>query len=95
MQKQQRSKYIFSLLFHLCITLYRHPTSGSFLRPKKADFGVRMLTGLQERYGMIDDDNAGVIEEEMFVMGKNHQQTTVEVVGFKSVNLQQRYAIPI
>ena len=68
-----------------------HPTSGTFIRPKKANLGVGFMTALQERYGKIEDENAGVIQEEMWVKGKNKQMTSVEVVGAQYVNLQQRW----
>lgn len=50
------------------------------------------MTAVKERYGAIDDENAGVIVEDMYVCG-NNQRTTVEVVGAKSVNLHQRLVI--
>ncbi|XP_075718642.1 tubulin-specific chaperone E isoform X2 [Rhinoderma darwinii] len=56
-----------------------HPTGGSFLRPKKADFGVNFLTALTKRYGPSNDWN------EAMVIGKK----TVELVGFESVQVEQ------
>lgn len=50
------------------------------------------MLAVQERYGVVEDENAGVITDDMFVIGKNQQQTTVEVVGARSVNLKQRLA---
>ena len=44
------------------------------------------------RYGRLDDESAGVIEEELYVMGRG-KQTTVEMVGAKSVNIKQRSSI--
>ena len=67
-----------------------HPTSGSFIRSKKADFGVPLMAAIQERYGQVEDENAGVVTADMFVVGKN-QTTMVEMVGARSVNLKQRY----
>ena len=61
------------------------------MRPKKVDLGLTLMAALRERYGLLDDDAAGVLTDEMFVRG-NKQRTTVEVVGAKSVNLHQRYA---
>ena len=68
---------------------YREATSGSFVRAKKVNLGVTFLEALQERYGRIEDENAGVVEEELYVVGKG-KQTAVEMVGAKSVNLKQR-----
>ena len=51
--------------------------------------GISFLEALKERYGRIEDENAGVVEEELYVVGKG-KQTTVEMVGAKSVNIKQR-----
>ncbi|KAG8583149.1 hypothetical protein GDO81_008297 [Engystomops pustulosus] len=56
-----------------------HPTGGSFIRPKKANFGVNFLTAVKKRYGLSDDWN------ETLVIGKK----TVELVGFESVQEEQ------
>ncbi|XP_053567052.1 tubulin-specific chaperone E isoform X2 [Bombina bombina] len=56
-----------------------HPTGGSFIRPKKADFGVDFLTALNKRYGL------KVEQTEELVLGKR----TVELVGFESVHEEQ------
>ena len=42
------------------------------------------------RYGRLEDESAGVIEEELYVIGRG-KQTTVEMVGAKSVNIKQRF----
>ncbi|KAG8444516.1 hypothetical protein GDO86_009614 [Hymenochirus boettgeri] len=34
-----------------------HPTGGSFIRPKKANFGVDFVTALRKRYGLKIDQN--------------------------------------
>ena len=68
---------------------HREATSGSFVRPKKVNLGISFLEALKERYGRIEDENAGVVEEELYVVGKG-KQTTVEMVGAKSVNIKQR-----
>ncbi|XP_040206660.1 tubulin-specific chaperone E isoform X5 [Rana temporaria] len=57
----------------------RHPTGGSFIRPKKANFGVCFLTALIKRYGRNDEWN------EKMVVGKKH----VELVGFESIQEEQ------
>ncbi|KAG9484057.1 hypothetical protein GDO78_009778 [Eleutherodactylus coqui] len=56
-----------------------HPTGGSFIRPKKANFGVSFLTAVTKRYGPGCDWN------EAMVIGKK----TVELVGFESVQEKQ------
>ena len=51
------------------------------------------MEALRQRYGRIEDETAGVVEEELYVVGKG-KQTTVEMVGAKSVNIKQRYGNP-
>lgn len=67
----------------------RHPTSGSFVRGKKLDLGINCFDAVVDRYGKIDDPNAGVITEELFVVGSNQKKTVVQMVGAKSVNEKQ------
>ena len=68
----------------------RHPTSGSFIRLKKASPGIGLWEAIEDRYGRVEDDTGGVKEEELYVMG-NNQKTIVEMVGAKKVNRKQRY----
>ncbi|KAM8952944.1 tubulin-specific chaperone E [Pelodytes ibericus] len=56
-----------------------HPTGGSFIRPKKANFGVDFLTAVRKRYGLIN------VETEEMVIGKK----TVELIGFESIHEEQ------
>ncbi|XP_056391089.1 tubulin-specific chaperone E [Hyla sarda] len=56
-----------------------HPTGGSFIRPKMANFGVKFLTAVTKRYGPSDDWN------ETMVVGKK----TVELVGFELIQEEQ------
>ncbi|XP_062606244.1 tubulin-specific chaperone E-like [Saccostrea cucullata] len=67
----------------------RHPKSGSFLRGKKLDLGINCFEAIVDRYGKQEDHNAGVITEELFVVGSNQKKTVVEMVGAKKVNEQQ------
>ncbi|XP_052768740.1 tubulin-specific chaperone E-like isoform X1 [Mya arenaria] len=64
----------------------RHPKSGSFIRPKKANFGVSFMSAVCDRYGRIEDENAGVITDDLYVVGGKNQQTVVEMVGARKVN---------
>ncbi|XP_077145250.1 tubulin-specific chaperone E isoform X1 [Ranitomeya variabilis] len=57
----------------------RHPTGASFVRPKKANFGVSFLTGMTKRYGPNSE------WDEKILIGKK----TVELVGFESVQEEQ------
>lgn len=66
----------------------RHPTSGSFLRPQKANAGVAFIEALRDRYGLVEEEGGGVIVEDMYVKGSK-QTTFVEVVGAEKVNKEQ------
>ncbi|XP_022111066.1 tubulin-specific chaperone E-like, partial [Acanthaster planci] len=65
------------------------PTGGSFIRPKKADFGVDFLAALRDRYVPDDAQTADIDEKELFVRGANNQITMVEVVGAVKVAKEQ------
>ncbi|MEE6475226.1 hypothetical protein FKM82_010659 [Ascaphus truei] len=56
-----------------------HPTGGSFIRPKKANFGVDFLTAVKKRYGLKDE------QDEEQVIGKK----TVAFIGFESIQEEQ------
>ncbi|XP_056590666.1 tubulin-specific chaperone E [Triplophysa dalaica] len=60
----------------------RHPTGGSFVRPKKASFGVDYLTALKQRYEV---ELQEVIGEEVKISTR-----TVMMVGFEGVKQKQR-----
>ena len=68
--------------------MLRHPTAGSFLKRSKADFGVSFVEALYERYGRIEEANAGVNDDDMFVIGLN-QKTFVDFVGAEKINQRQ------
>ena len=51
------------------------------------------MAAINDRYGLIDDVNAGVITEDLYVVGAGNQQTIVEMVGAKKVNELQRWVI--
>ncbi|XP_059393290.1 tubulin-specific chaperone E [Carassius carassius] len=60
----------------------RHPTGGSFVRPKKASFGVDYVTALKLRYEV---ELQEVIGEELKISSK-----TVMMVGFEDIKQKQR-----
>uniref|UniRef100_A0A8C2AIX9 Tubulin-specific chaperone E n=1 Tax=Cyprinus carpio TaxID=7962 RepID=A0A8C2AIX9_CYPCA len=60
----------------------RHPTGGSFVRPKKASFGVDYVTALKQRYEV---ELQEVIGEELKISSR-----TVMMVGFEDVKQKQR-----
>ncbi|GFS08897.1 tubulin-specific chaperone E-like [Elysia marginata] len=66
-----------------------HPKSGSFIRPNKAQGGINAIQAVKLRYGLKNDQNGGVDAKELFVLDHNNQQTQVEMVGARKVNLLQ------
>ncbi|XP_053317167.1 tubulin-specific chaperone E [Spea bombifrons] len=56
-----------------------HPKGGSFIRPKKANFGVDFLTAVRKRYELKNE------QTEELVFGNK----TVELVGFEYVHEEQ------
>lgn len=66
----------------LFLFLIRHPMGGSFVRPKKASFGVDYLTALKQRYEV---ELQEVIGEEVKISTR-----TVMMVGFEGVKQKQR-----
>ncbi|XP_076442503.1 tubulin-specific chaperone E-like [Babylonia areolata] len=66
-----------------------HPTSGSFVRPKKVDLGQDCLLAIQGRYGMQENGDAGVDTEELFVLSADNKATVVEMVGAHKINQKQ------
>ena len=73
---------IFSVLF---ISISRHPTGGSFIRPNKANFGVDFLTAIKNRY-VLEDEPKEEETEQIVIIGNK----PVETIGFDSVIKQQR-----
>ncbi|XP_062304801.1 tubulin-specific chaperone E isoform X1 [Osmerus eperlanus] len=59
----------------------RHPKGGSFVRPKKASFGVDYLTAIRGRYKKVQQ----ILKEEITISSK-----TVEMVGFEAVSEKQK-----
>ncbi|KAM4604358.1 tubulin-specific chaperone E isoform 1-T2 [Polymixia lowei] len=58
----------------------RHPTGGSFVRPKKASFGVDYLTAVRDLYKF---DVQEVFKEECSISSK-----TVEMAGFEKIRFE-------
>lgn len=73
------------------IQLYisRHPTSGSFIRPGKANFGISCPEAIKVRYGYIDDELAGIDRDSIASVQKSINAPFVEMVGFSKVNKKQ------
>lgn len=70
-----------------------HPTSGSFVRPNKVNFGKSFIEALHDRYGKIEGHTAGLDEKEVAEMKKSLNAPLLEFVGFDKVNSKQRYVI--
>nr|XP_058944024.1 tubulin-specific chaperone E-like [Pocillopora verrucosa] len=64
----------------------RHPKSGSFVRPKKVDFGISIIDALKEQYGLGGD---GINPEDMYVISGKNKKKPVEMVGADSIQEKQ------
>ena len=69
---------------------YRHPKSGSFVRPKKVDFGISIIDALKEQYGVGGD---GINPADMYVISGKNKKKPVEMVGADSIQEKQRYSL--
>ncbi|KOC61278.1 Tubulin-specific chaperone E [Habropoda laboriosa] len=67
----------------------RHPTSGSFIRPGKAKFGISCPEAIKIRYGLINDELAGIDRDTLASLQKEINAPFLEVVGFSKVNRKQ------
>ncbi|KAG7198222.1 hypothetical protein KM043_005629 [Ampulex compressa] len=67
----------------------RHPTSGSFIRPGKARFGISCPDAIKIRYGLINDEFAGIDRDTLTSLQKEMNAPFLEVVGFSKVNKKQ------
>ncbi|XP_046601692.1 tubulin-specific chaperone E isoform X2 [Neodiprion lecontei] len=66
-----------------------HPTSGSFIRHGKANFGISCPDAIKSRYGLINDDLAGIDRENLTSLQKEINAPFLEMVGFSKVNKKQ------
>ncbi|XP_046399865.1 tubulin-specific chaperone E isoform X2 [Ischnura elegans] len=65
----------------------RHPTSGSFVRPLKVDFGRSFLSALKDRYREIKgDDTYGVDPTKLSQLKRELNVRFIEIVGLDQVN---------
>ncbi|XP_034244405.1 tubulin-specific chaperone E [Thrips palmi] len=66
-----------------------HPTSGSFVRSTKLNFGISCVDAIHQRYGKVEGSTAGVDSDAIFELKKQFNIPFVEMVGFEKVNSQQ------
>lgn len=66
-----------------------HPTSGSFVRPNKVNFGISCVEAIKDRYGKVDGSTAGIDENALSELKKAMNANVVEMVGFDKVNSKQ------
>ncbi|XP_072035122.1 tubulin-specific chaperone E-like isoform X2 [Amphiura filiformis] len=67
----------------------RSATSGSFLRPKKADFGIDLTKALSDRYVPDDLETGGIDTSTMYVQDEKNKVTVVEMVGASMIAKKQ------
>ncbi|KAL0273899.1 UNVERIFIED_CONTAM: hypothetical protein PYX00_006466 [Menopon gallinae] len=66
-----------------------HPTSGSFVRPKKVSTGITLLEAIENRYGEITDGTAGLDLDKINEVQREMKAKFFEVVGAEKLNKQQ------
>ncbi|XP_046677413.1 tubulin-specific chaperone E-like [Homalodisca vitripennis] len=69
-----------------------HPTSGSFIRIEKADFGRSCVSAIQERYG---SNELTLTVEELQELQRAMNAPLVEMVGFEELFLQPGDSLPV
>ncbi|XP_066992589.1 tubulin-specific chaperone E isoform X2 [Anabrus simplex] len=62
----------------------RHPTSGSFVRPEKVNFGQSCMAAIRSRYGGVE--NAGIDEDNWAVVQKQINARFLEMVGLDKIS---------
>lgn len=67
----------------------RHSTSGSFVRLGKAICGISCVQAIVARYGLVDDELAGINRENLETLQKKMKAPFLEMVGFSKVNKKQ------
>ncbi|CAL1685652.1 unnamed protein product [Lasius platythorax] len=67
----------------------RHSTSGSFIRPGKVKFGISCPQAIKMRYGLIEDELAGINRDEVSSLRKEINAPFLDLVGFSKVNKKQ------
>ncbi|KAJ9592917.1 hypothetical protein L9F63_015422, partial [Diploptera punctata] len=69
----------------------RHPTSGSFVRLEKVNFGRSCPSAIRCRYGEVEnDETAGINKKNLALLQREINARFLEVVGFDKVNKKQR-----
>lgn len=66
-----------------------HPTSGSFVRPAKLNFGISCVEAIRQRYGKVEGSTAGVDRDAISELKREFNIPFIEMVGFEKVNLVQ------
>ncbi|KAH0541049.1 tubulin-specific chaperone E [Cotesia glomerata] len=67
----------------------RFPTSGSFVRPSKVKTGISCPDAIRQRYGLVDDELAGVDRDKLSSLKREIHAPFLEMVGFSKVNKKQ------
>ena len=87
-------KFSIALLNVLLSFIFIHSNgdnSGSFIKEKLIHPAVSCIEAINDKYGKVEDDLAGVDEEEAYLtQGEGGRVVKVEVVGMKDINDLQR-----
>jgi len=65
------------------------PTSCSFLRTEKVNWGIPLMKAISEKYGAVEGATAGVVAEDMHQLGKEMGARFFQVIGMDKVNAEQ------
>ncbi|XP_051173196.1 tubulin-specific chaperone E isoform X2 [Leptopilina boulardi] len=66
-----------------------HPNSGSFVRLEKVKFGISCPDAIKMKYGLVNDDLAGIDRNKLSSLQKEINAPFMEMVGFSKVNKKQ------
>lgn len=72
---------------------HRSLSAGSFIRPKKVDYGMPIVEGIKEKYGSAKerDDNFDISKENLILpQARGGPARVIEIVGLKDISETQR-----
>lgn len=70
---------------------FSHPTSGSFVRPEKVNFGRSAIKSITSRYGRIEDEyTVKINQQNLLILQQSINAPFLHLVGFDEVADRQR-----
>lgn len=72
----------------------RHPTSGSFVRREKLNFGKSLVEAITSKYGKKESEfEQKLRQQEIDNLQKSIKAPFIEFVGFDKVQTRQRFGL--